>query len=1705
MIDCATARGARTLQGCLFLAFMLVIGFAAAADIDLLISPPRSSAVAKAAYPCTVLNPTLLSCVTDANYDRANTEARIDLGKGAFAQIADQYDYLVVFTTFDFDKGGSAAFFSSVRNDVQGIGLPIFDNASFYGSVGTLRGIIDMGNIKDLSFAPGAPGYRNNLNIFAHELMHTFGVYAKYTNASGVQSDDLRGAENVHWNYFLDSDASLMYGADWRDLNGQFQAGDIFHRYSDLDLYLAGFYGANEVQAISLIRGGSGSATAYPVLAATTNGTREAINIAQIVSANGARIPSVANAQKQFRAAFVLLTRASDSVNPQLIASLERFRLAAQERFSAMTHGRGVLAIHAQAKSPTLANTNCAGALNPANSEGTDVLEASKKWLTLPQARQLPCNDPANLQPASYLTSIPAMAAKLMYLREFPGTEAQIASLTATLLAKQPGTMDDAAWLLRALPEHSTALAIIKAAASSNGGFSSTSWFQANVSDTALALSALPSSEAALRTSAISYLRQRVQANNGFALIDGGPSRVLGTAEVIRAFNLASVSATDPQIAAALALLSARKLTQGQYRGGYSDYASIASYTPSLMETLIPLGLNPSTESESYVRRAFQAVTLDNSILAGHFLNDDYTTANAGRVLDLNTKPNLAVNSLRLIGPISIVEGQLIKIEAEIRNDSNFNVTSPFKIQWYDGDPAVGGVAIGAPISIASLAQNTTRTETISINTLNRSGLRRFFLALDTEQVIDERREQDNVGSLSVQVAPAPLQAELVLDSLEIIPGSVTSFPSAVQFRGVLRNLGRTAANQVVVALMARQLAGRVELARATLNVAAQSEINFAISQNFNATDEFRLVLVADPANTIAEENEANNEISFVLPTQINADIEVLAADISVEPSTLIAGDIVPFKVRIRNKGGVVTPNFKAQASIGSCRAPAAGDVVQSLQIPPGATLERSFALRVPQAGAFSVCVELDPENALTEADEQNNVAQISFNALAATQPSLSFQFGSIAITPTPPLQNAAAQLSARAINYGAASAQPVLVRAYIGNPDAGSAAIGSVTLAPMAANATADVVISVPNLALAGDRVFYLRIDPENAITERNESDNDDFKTFHVLSLPDAAASVADIRLEPSAPVIGQSVLARINIANIGEQPASGVSVEVFEASASGETLVGTQSVVNFPGNSSRELVFTWTFGAQPGASEIIVKLDQANTVLEGNEQNNQAALSFLTQSGNQFASELFFSPNGDGVKDSTRVVFRFSQPREIDIRILRAASLREVRREVLPGARSSAEFLWDGKNAAGEIARDGDYRIEATDRTTSLAVSQVLVRLDNNESEVLEALGTPYAAPALIGTTIPIIGGASDYDGLNFNSKGLAGQSYPQLLVSNSRIGVNDVLLSGAWVRAFALAEGWFLSGPSSTPPVQLDVALAPNQQHVFVGLRGTKAGAPVFALFRLALTDFDRPQRLNFIAPPAAAGQELHLVLAINDATVLLRTSEGRNIRFDSTNNQATTLREFPGEPLNPKSADIKYALTNGIVHYQYSPSSSDKAIGLVPFDANQAVLHIPGVAKLFERSADKRYLLFGLGSDAECALKLVDLAQLLVHDLAQDCADARAFIAADSRSIYLISKQNVQRFALGGTSLSLLSSFPQASTPRNYLPIQYDSRFYNEGIYESGFDGLHYPCAVSKSLALTRSLDDRTIAYNVNDEIQFRDRPCDLPFVDRKSVV
>ncbi len=94
----------------------------------------------------------------EGNYEIKNSNGTIsslpreEIAKEFLRDNPDEYDFLVIFTNFDFTMpdADAKAFYLEIKNDVQGIGKPIFDNSSLFGSNGKLQGLqgsIDMGNI----------------------------------------------------------------------------------------------------------------------------------------------------------------------------------------------------------------------------------------------------------------------------------------------------------------------------------------------------------------------------------------------------------------------------------------------------------------------------------------------------------------------------------------------------------------------------------------------------------------------------------------------------------------------------------------------------------------------------------------------------------------------------------------------------------------------------------------------------------------------------------------------------------------------------------------------------------------------------------------------------------------------------------------------------------------------------------------------------------------------------------------------------------------------------------------------------------------------------------------------------------------------------------------------------------------------------------------------------------------------------------------------------------------------------------------------------------------------------------------------------------------------------------------------------------------------------------------------------------------------
>ena len=258
----------------------------------------------------------------------------------------DDFDQLVLFTNTRTTQQGTFAFEFSVANEVQGIGLDIFDSSRDFGSRGRLRSLVDMDRLSSYPEDPAQPflGENNALSVLGQECGHRWLAYLEFRDGA-TRSQELLGRDEAHWSFFFDSDASHMEGNDIEDRGGGvFRTIGAVSRYSALDQYVMGLRAPSEVPPMFLVTNvtSGGHKEDAPRTGVEIRGTRKDVRIEDVVAAMGARRPDAASAPKTFRQAWVYLVAQTRETSDEL-NKIERMRAAWERFFGDSTNGRGTM------------------------------------------------------------------------------------------------------------------------------------------------------------------------------------------------------------------------------------------------------------------------------------------------------------------------------------------------------------------------------------------------------------------------------------------------------------------------------------------------------------------------------------------------------------------------------------------------------------------------------------------------------------------------------------------------------------------------------------------------------------------------------------------------------------------------------------------------------------------------------------------------------------------------------------------------------------------------------------------------------------------------------------------------------------------------------------------------------------------------------------------------------------------------------------------------------------------------------------------------------------------------------------------------------------------------------------------------------------------------------------------------------------------
>ena len=242
--------------------------------------------------------------------------------KRFYEHFEDNFDFLFVASNLveSFDmRWGPSGYYISVKNDVQGIGLPLFSDTGWWGSPGRLQGVIGL---------PVVALYDSEYTIIRqgpslHEVMHRW--------ANFIWSAD------VHWGFssangrlggfdiaLLEDHGSGRYTAGWFNTND-----NVGVPFSPIELYLAGLAPPEEVPDLWVAEDGEWlydsegynrlAPNGYPLFTASRIRT---LTIEDIIAEHGQRIPAVNRSQRDFRAAVILLVNEDHPANLQILERL---------------------------------------------------------------------------------------------------------------------------------------------------------------------------------------------------------------------------------------------------------------------------------------------------------------------------------------------------------------------------------------------------------------------------------------------------------------------------------------------------------------------------------------------------------------------------------------------------------------------------------------------------------------------------------------------------------------------------------------------------------------------------------------------------------------------------------------------------------------------------------------------------------------------------------------------------------------------------------------------------------------------------------------------------------------------------------------------------------------------------------------------------------------------------------------------------------------------------------------------------------------------------------------------------------------------------------------------------------------------------------------------------------------------------------------
>jgi subtilase family serine protease/prenyltransferase beta subunit len=351
-----------------------------------------------------------------------------------------------------------------------------------------------------------------------------------------------------------------------------------------------------------------------------------------------------------------------------------------------------------------------------------------------------------------------------------------------------------------------------------------------------------------------------------------------------------------------------------------------------------------------------------------------------------------------------------------------------------------------------------------------------------------------------------PYSTALALRALAHVKPNLSVFPTDITFSNpnprigetiavtaTIYNEGPAIANNIVVQFYdGDPCAGGVLIGETTIpSITPFGSYQVSISWTIPTASSRKVFVKIDPLNSIDELDETDNTAFRNLTSSTLPDLTLGSTDIQFNPETPRVGEPMTISITVRNQGESQAENFMVYVYAGDPDQDGIKIAEATYNYLPGGG---SDSFRIGWAivqGVDRITVKLDPLSQVPESNENNNLAYRLLNSvspplegidLVAIPKSLSF-------SPGLPQEGNPVTITAQVHNNGTLEASNIGIDFFDRDPSNNVQKIHSTVIPYLGSGQKQS--ISFQHLFTNGVHTIYMEIDPQNQISEGNETNN--------------------------------------------------------------------------------------------------------------------------------------------------------------------------------------------------------------------------------------------------------------------------------------------------------------------------------------------------------------------------------------------------------------------------------------------------------------------------------------------------------------------------------------------------------------------------------------------------------------------------------------